>query len=148
MQYSLVAKSLLTTALGYLDKEETRERLRRTENSSQIFGLVPRREASSAASDLQSPLSDQSTIAVGVADTGKGGSTTNPPRSTQVDGRTARPSFDFESTFAGMAESLPRTPGLSIMSESLDFDSGQVFDTLNLFPLLETDGHIDLANYF
>ncbi|KAH8900952.1 hypothetical protein GQ53DRAFT_604734, partial [Thozetella sp. PMI_491] len=42
MQYSLIAKSLLSTALQYLDKKETQERLRRTESSSQLFGLIPR----------------------------------------------------------------------------------------------------------
>lgn len=64
--------------------------------------------------------------------------------------------FDFAShghestatTFLGMTESLPRTPEFSIMGGSLDSDADQTFGALSLFPLLETDGHIDLANYF
>ncbi len=32
LQYSLIAKSLLTTALGYLEKQEMLERLQRTES--------------------------------------------------------------------------------------------------------------------
>ncbi len=57
-------------------------------------------------------------------------------------------SFDFESTFLGLTDTLPGTPDFSLMGGSLDGDAEQTFGALNLFPLLETDGHIDLANYF
>ncbi|TQV94061.1 Fungal specific transcription factor [Cordyceps javanica] len=40
-QYSLIAQSLLTTALEDLERRELQERMRRTESSSQLFGLVP-----------------------------------------------------------------------------------------------------------
>ncbi|GKU07487.1 activator of stress protein 1 [Fusarium langsethiae] len=40
-QYSLIAQSLLATSLEHLEKRELAERQRRTENSSQLFGLIP-----------------------------------------------------------------------------------------------------------
>lgn len=40
-QYALIANSLLATAVAYLEKKETQERLRRTESSAQLFGLLP-----------------------------------------------------------------------------------------------------------
>jgi hypothetical protein len=61
-----------------------------------------------------------------------------------------RLSFDFESTFLGLAaDTLPRTPDFSLLGgHHLDGDAEGTFGAMNLFPLLETDGHIDLANYF
>lgn len=44
LQYSLIAKSLLATALEYLERRETMERSRRTESSAKIFGLLPRED--------------------------------------------------------------------------------------------------------
>ncbi|KAM7192161.1 hypothetical protein V8F20_008996 [Naviculisporaceae sp. PSN 640] len=41
-QYSMIARSLLGTAMEYLERRETEERKRRTENSAKIFGLIPR----------------------------------------------------------------------------------------------------------
>lgn len=43
-QYSMIARSLLGTALEYLERKETEERKRRTENSAKIFGLIPRED--------------------------------------------------------------------------------------------------------
>lgn len=40
-QYAMISKSLLATAVEYLEKKETQERLRRTESSAQLFGLLP-----------------------------------------------------------------------------------------------------------
>ncbi|KAK8070040.1 hypothetical protein PG994_006656 [Apiospora phragmitis] len=51
MQYSLIAKSLLATALGALEKRELAERLQRAESSSQLFGLMPPVERGSGRSD-------------------------------------------------------------------------------------------------
>lgn len=40
-QYAMISKSLLATAVEYLEKKETQERLQRTESSAQLFGLLP-----------------------------------------------------------------------------------------------------------
>lgn len=40
-QYAMISNSLLATAVEYLEKKETQERLQRTESSAQLFGLLP-----------------------------------------------------------------------------------------------------------
>ncbi|KAK0725050.1 hypothetical protein B0H67DRAFT_550692 [Lasiosphaeris hirsuta] len=140
VQYSLIAKSLLTTASEYLEKKEIRERLERTESSSQLFGLVPRvpREAND---NLDRTLPNGQSMTESTA--GKGAN--NLDEAAHPDGPSSSFNFDFESTFLGLADSM--TP-FSAMGGSLELEADQVLGALNLFPLLETDGHIDLANYF
>jgi hypothetical protein len=149
-QYSLIAKSLLNTALEYLDRREAQERLRRTENSSQLFGLIPRevrdpgdahavprpsinRHAASPYSNSTSKDSNYS-------------SKIDHMRPTHLGSSSPRFAFDLDSTFLGLTDTLPRTPDFSIMGGPLDPEA-DAFAALNLFPLLETSGHIDLANY-
>ncbi len=143
VQYSLIAKSLLAAALQHLERKETQERQQRTESSSQLFGLIPRTSprhnntrgrALSGSWDSESPQ--------------KGAESSEKACSGHVDGDEPRFSFDFESTFLGLTDTLPRTPDFSLMGGSLNADAEQTFGALNLFPLLDTDGHIDLANYF
>ncbi|KAJ4291417.1 hypothetical protein N0V88_006010 [Collariella sp. IMI 366227] len=144
VQYSLIAKSLLTTALQYLEKREIQERQQRTESSSQLFGLIPRtsRETSDGGRDRALSGSWQS------EDSPKGAARADKARTGHVDSQMPRFSFDFESTFLGLTDALPRTPDFSQLGGPLDADTEQTFGAMNLFPLLETDGHIDLANYF
>jgi len=150
MQYSLIAKSLLTTSLEYLEKKEIQERSRRTESSSQLFGLVPQ-----TPHPGDSPFGHRSSLhspdANSVAES-PGGKAAGKPHTTTRGARAATGSthfsFDFESSFLGLAESFPGAPDFSIMDTSLDLGADQTFGGMNLFPLLESDGHIDLANYF
>jgi len=138
VQYSLIAKSLLTTALEYVEKRETRERLKRTESSSQLFGLIPRESGGAHEEGSISTVEDGNHF----GESGK-----NHGKPTHHELLSPRASFDFGSSFFGLAETLPRTPEFSsMMGVSLD-DADQSFGTLNLFPLLESDG-IDLANLF
>ncbi|KAK4034138.1 hypothetical protein C8A01DRAFT_49411 [Parachaetomium inaequale] len=140
VQYALIAKSLLSTALQYLERREIEERQQRTESSSQLFGLIPRTPR--ASNDRAQSGSWQSDSPH------KGRGRSDKARSGHVDDQEPRFSFDFESTFLGLTDAFPRTPDFSLMGGSLDADAEQTFGALNLFPLLETDGHIDLANYF
>ncbi|KAH6847140.1 hypothetical protein B0I37DRAFT_309962 [Chaetomium sp. MPI-CAGE-AT-0009] len=142
MQYSLIAKSLLSTALQYLERREIQERQQRTESSSQLFGLLPRppRASNDRGRALSGSWQSDSPQ--------KGAGRPDKAGSGNVDEEEPRFSFDFESTFLGLADTLPRTPDFPLMGRSLDADAEQTFGALNLFPLLETDGHIDLANYF
>ncbi|KAJ4399349.1 hypothetical protein N0V85_006050 [Neurospora sp. IMI 360204] len=228
VQYSLIAKSLLNTALAHLEKREMQDRLRRTESSSQLFGLIPRGDSgdetthddnnhntnnnndhedpstSNSYQQQQHQHDQQSHYQRSIQHTNpsvggqlggihgsiRGGGSTHtqqqptpssyPPHHNShhnhhhhhhhhahAHAHTPSSSFwgdrfnnnmnhdlDFvghestATTFLGMTESLPRTPEFSIMGGSLDSDADQMFGALNLFPLLETDGHIDLANYF
>jgi hypothetical protein len=69
-------------------------------------------------------------------------------RAARAGGQSANFSFDFESSFLGLAESFPGAPDFSIMDGSLDLGADQALEGMNLFPLLDSDGHIDLANFF
>ncbi|KAK0665291.1 hypothetical protein QBC41DRAFT_233127 [Cercophora samala] len=138
VQYSLIAKSLLNTALEYLEKKEIQERARRTESSSQLFGLIPRTPRGS------DNCSDGSQSRTNPA-TGPGENSSKPDKAhpSQDDVVLQRFGFDFESTFLGMTG----TPEFSVFS-GFEENADQTFGALNLFPLLDGDGHIDLASYF
>ena len=140
MQYSLVAKSLLVTALEYLEKREIRERIKRTENSSQIFGLVPRTGQDESGFSPQHSL-DFPSVVPGIGGVAKSDAT----RPVHTDRRPTHFNFDFEASFPGLPDYLPASPELG---GSWGLDTDPALSSLNLFPLLETDGHIDLANYF
>ncbi|KAL2176513.1 uncharacterized protein P884DRAFT_202844 [Thermothelomyces heterothallicus CBS 202.75] len=142
VQYSLIAKSLLSTALQYLERREIEERQQRTESSSQLFGLIPRTTRVGNNCDRGLSRSRQSSS----PQKGAGGS--DKAHSGHLDNREPRFNFDFESTLLGLAD-MSGTPDFSVAgADSLDPDAERSFGALNLFPLLETDGHIDLANYF
>ncbi|KAK1976843.1 fungal-specific transcription factor domain-containing protein [Colletotrichum cereale] len=139
-QYSLIAKSLLKAALEYLEKKELQERIQRTETSSQLFGLVPHdnTEADQGAhpttNDHVTPTSTDRTSSVKSNGLFSGflglGS----------------PSFaDFDPSFVGLSASLSRTPDMSVLDGRNDVD--HTFSDLNLFQLLDGDGHIDLGPY-
>jgi len=140
MQYSLVAKSLLATALEYLEKREMRERIKRTENSSQIFGLVPRPAQEGTAFSPQHRF-DSPAAVPGVGGVAK----SDAAGPGHADRRSTHFSFDFDASFPGLPDFLPASPELG---GSFGLDMDPALSSLNLFPLLETDGHIDLANYF
>ncbi|KAL2151455.1 hypothetical protein VTH82DRAFT_6553 [Thermothelomyces myriococcoides] len=147
VQYSLIAKSLLSAALQYLEKREIEERQQKTETSSQLFGLIPRTPRVANNGDRGSSSGSQ-----------QGGDS---PRkyaygsekessNSHLDNREPRLNFDFESTLLGLGD-MSSTPDFSVAEvdvDSLNADPERTFGALNLFPLLETDGHIDLANYF
>ncbi len=161
MQYSLIANSMLSTALQYLDKKETQERLRRTESSSQLFGLIPRDSRDGTANGpaytpsgtpmppVMPPV--KSPFGSAAAST-KDAESGNRPGSSRLShlgsGPSPRFTFDLDSTFLGLSDTLPRTPEFELMAGSLDQDSQQDFGSMNLFPLLETGGHIDLAHSY
>ena len=168
VQYSLIAKSLLATALEYLDKKEAQERLKRTEASSHLFGLIPlesrddgdrsrpRRSVSLGTGLSGGGPSHQQAFGDGSAATGlNGGSNSSGSRAApRLHFSGPSPRFmlqDYEGMLLGLSDSIPRTPPeFSIMGGALGRESehDQVLSALNLFPLLETGGGIDLANYF
>ncbi|KAH7202612.1 hypothetical protein BKA60DRAFT_600782 [Fusarium oxysporum] len=138
-QYSLIAQSLLTTALEYLEKRELAERQRRTENSSQLFGLIP-----SDTMDSSPTFTGQSM-------------TTPSSRGRESLDRTflqhnglqhvGSPLFgDLDSAFLGLSESMMQTPDPSYWGGPMgnEADSGSA---LNLFALLDAGGGIDLTHH-
>lgn len=152
-QYSMISNSLLTTAVEYLEKKESQERLQRTESSAQLFGLIPHeaRDADSMSSRRSPQVSHRA-----MASPSRTG---NRDREGYTDSTMAHthhtPSFsmgspffaDFDPAFLSMSNTLPRTPDLSALSGAFEGDDSS-FGGLNLFPLLDTGGggHIDLAH--
>lgn len=153
-QYSMISNSLLATAVEYLEKKESQERLQRTESSAQLFGLIPHeaRDADSMSSRRSPQVSHKAMVSPS--------RTGNRERDGYTDSTTAHnhhtPSFsmgspffaDLDPTFLSMSGTLPRTPDLSALSGVFEGDDTS-FGGLNLFPLLDTGGggHIDLAHY-
>lgn len=142
-QYSLIAQSLLTTALTHLEKRELQERHRRTESSSQLFGLIPHDGRSRADDALQDAAVTPANIAAAASETG-GPVARSPFRQRQTLPSTSPGGGDVESGFFGWGD--------SVMGPDLDFlnmyqNDGDVGSAFNLFPLLDAGGGIDLAHY-
>ncbi|OAA69140.1 kinesin family protein [Cordyceps fumosorosea ARSEF 2679] len=206
-QYSLIAQSLLTTALEDLERRERRERARRTESSSQLFGLVPHDARLSLAGgggsggNVTSPrdAGGNSVAAVqrtpasatgrgrppSTAESGGGGtlrghhhhyqhhhpaasspmswpahrnSGLRPDRDVYYGGAAGASAGgavsphigDLDSAFLGLSESMLHTPDTDYWNSSFgvyDGDGGGG-SAVNLFPLLDAGGGIDLAHYF
>jgi hypothetical protein len=195
-QYSLIAQSLLTTALEYLEKRELQERMRRTESSSQLFGLLPHDVRQGATASPMHHRDSQSQAAAAVASTVASMSSPVARRSDlMVDSfhsqgstsaaaaaaaaasvaqqqqhqhhhqqqqqhqqataaaaaahvHTHSPQLgDLDGAFFGLGDSLMATPETNFWStyQGYGHDPGTA---LNLFPLLDSGGGIDLAHYF
>lgn len=148
-QYSLIAQSLLMTALEYLERRELQERLRRTENSSQLFGLMPSEPRTTPGESTPGRDSSQHTSRSPAAVTFRGREPLD--RSfLQHQGLQGVPSprlAEIDSAFLGLTESLMQTPDDNYWNGNVGND-GDAGSALNLFPLLEAGGGIDLAHYF
>ncbi|KAH8662511.1 fungal-specific transcription factor domain-containing protein [Xylariales sp. PMI_506] len=145
LQYSRLIRSLHSTALEYLDRKERFERLQISESSANIFGLAPRQthELARASHDnnnhnngnFQTPSSQPPAETIEVAD----------------NGREVSSSFfdDLDPSIFSFTHSTSHTPELTVMNGAPggSHNTDQVFGALNLFPLMEEGGHIDLAHY-
>ncbi|EHK49300.1 hypothetical protein TRIATDRAFT_214226 [Trichoderma atroviride IMI 206040] len=118
-QYSLIAQSLLTTALEHLERQDLQDRLRRTENSSHLFGLTP---------DTAPDVND-----------GDG-------RASVLQSQSLAGMGEMDSIFLGLSEPMLHTPDTTYWDGIVGNDSDPN-SALNLFPLLETGGGIDLAHW-
>ncbi|PFH60081.1 hypothetical protein XA68_11499 [Ophiocordyceps unilateralis] len=123
-QYSLIAQSLLETALAYLERRDVEERQRRTQSSSQLFGLMPA-EMPPPSAELPDPAPEEDP---------------------------AKASFNWpdspglaDASLFGLDESSLQTPDADFWNTGdVDADAAAA---LNLFPLLDAGGSIDLAHY-
>ncbi|KAH6609991.1 hypothetical protein Trco_000011 [Trichoderma cornu-damae] len=147
-QYSLIAQSLLTTALEHLERQDLQERMRRTENSSQLFGLV--------APDARSPLNKSPALPrdvdlhVRTVDPATARSRASLDRSLlQHQGLPSGPSprlGEVDSVFLGLSDPMLHTPDTTYWDGIVGNDDDPN-SALNLFPLLEAGGGIDLAHW-
>ncbi|KAI5922361.1 hypothetical protein F4810DRAFT_295814 [Camillea tinctor] len=156
MQYALIAKSLLSIALEYLDRKEMQERLHTTENSSRLFGLIPAEEQRQKEmiiipcndSDIESHLPEGTRPFV--SNSQEDGSVL--ASETSAHPWAASGLFgDIDPGIFSLSGSIisphPSSSASGIPFENQHNQTDQVFGALNLFPLLEGNGHIDLAHY-
>lgn len=146
-QYSLIAQSLLTTALEYLERRELQERMRRTENSSQLFGLMPSEPRSTTGSPAQNrEMSFHTSRSPAPAHRIRESLDRSFLEHQGLHGVPSPRLNGIDSAFLGLSESLMQTPDTNYWNgNQSDADGGSAF---NLFPLLEAGGGIDLAHYF
>ncbi|KAI1463729.1 IDO-domain-containing protein [Daldinia caldariorum] len=139
LQYSLIAKSLLSSALKHLQKQDVDERLRITESSSKLFGLVPKErqphEAPPPTHDTQPRMLP--------SDPG----TTDMPQSLPTHDLFPSPFHDIDPALLSLGYSFDSTAGAFLGRDQQD-RIDHVFGALNLFPLLDGNGHIDLVHNF
>ncbi|RDA83892.1 hypothetical protein CP532_3361, partial [Ophiocordyceps camponoti-leonardi (nom. inval.)] len=148
-QYSLIAQSLLETALAYLERRDVEERQRRTQSSTQLFGLM---------------LSDMPTSSVASPPQTRHPTDNNPEKRLRggeedpAKGPVGQPDQGSPSNFAdagflGLSESSLQTPDAdfwnvgSLLGADAEADAAAAASALNLFPLLDAGGSIDLAHY-
>ncbi|KAI6818475.1 putative MFS transporter [Hortaea werneckii] len=142
MQYSQIARSLLNTAVQYLDRKEANERLERTASSNHIFGLMPKDGQQATPSGIRARNRSADRTCRSQQTSGPDPSLTAfqdlpIPTSNGAD----TPSRDFFETWSQM-------PDFSMFDGLMDGTqewTEQDWSTLNLFPLLEDGGQIDLS---
>ncbi|KAI0384403.1 hypothetical protein F5Y04DRAFT_293308 [Hypomontagnella monticulosa] len=137
-QYSLIAKSLLSSALEYLQRRDVAERLRITENSSQLFGLMPKERT------IQEEFAPSDTNRARVAP--RGHQESNAPSTELTPELLTSPFHDIDPALLSLGNSFGSASGTFLGRDQQD-QTDHVFGALNLFPLLDGNGHIDLAHY-
>ncbi|RMZ01308.1 hypothetical protein D0862_06416 [Hortaea werneckii] len=142
MQYSQIVRSLLNTAVQYLDRKEANERLERTASSNHIFGLMPKDGQQATPSGIRAQNRSADRISRSQQTSGPDPSLTafqDLPNPTSNGADT--PSRDFFETWSQM-------PDFSMFDGLMDGTqewTEQDWSTLNLFPLLDDGGQIDLS---
>lgn len=137
LQYSLIAKSLLSSALKHLQKQDIDERLRITESSSKLFGLVPKER-----------LPHEDTLPTDTSQPGilpSDMESANVPQDLLTHELFASPFHDIDPALLSLGCSLDSTAGAFLGRDQQD-RIDHVFGALNLFPLLDGNGHIDLVH--
>lgn len=137
LQYSLIAKSLLSSALKHLQKQDIDERLRITESSSKLFGLVPKER-----------LPQEDTLPTDTSQPGilpSDMESANAPQDLLTHELFASPFHDIDPALLSLGCSLDSTAGAFLGRDQQD-RIDHVFGALNLFPLLDGNGHIDLVH--
>ncbi|KAI5867390.1 hypothetical protein GGS23DRAFT_548178 [Durotheca rogersii] len=139
VQYSLIAQSLLSSALRYLQRRDTDERVQIMGSSSQLFGLVPKKRLprdNPVSAGLEEPQASPSSSQVG-----------NMSHSPQTGELFTSPFHDVDPSLLSLGGFLDPPSGASLPGGDQHGQAEHVFGALNLFPLLDGNGHIDLAHY-
>ncbi|KAI1334650.1 hypothetical protein F5Y15DRAFT_420581 [Xylariaceae sp. FL0016] len=138
-QYSLIAESLLNSGLEYLDRREIEERRQITQNSSQLFGLLPKVNAP------QQPPPNAAVVNPELNPDQRNNNTAMAADSASQ--WLAAPFGDTDPSIFSLSGSI-MSPSSAVPTHPDSHDqSDDIFRALNLFPLLDGNGHIDLAHY-
>lgn len=144
-QYSLIAQSLLTTALEHLERQDLQDRLRRTENSSHLFGLVAP-DARSPLNKCPAPMRDGVGLHAKTPETTALDMNDGDGRASVLQSQSLAGMGEMDSMFLGLSEPMLHTPDTTYWDGIVGNDDDPN-SALNLFPLLETGGGIDLAHW-
>ncbi|KAI0545910.1 IDO-domain-containing protein [Xylaria curta] len=150
-QYARIAASLRVCAISYLERRDAEERLRIAEDSTQLFGLLPRQQHQSQ-SNSHSPSSEEDgerRNAAGVAADRPSSFEQTRRGPWEGDHHAGGPFNDFDpAIFSFGSETTPQTEFPPPLQGDAHYNSAadQVFGAMNLFPLLDGNGHIDLAH--
>ncbi|KAH9894501.1 hypothetical protein F4778DRAFT_277779 [Xylariomycetidae sp. FL2044] len=147
VQYCLIAQTLLSTALSHLERQDMEERLQKAESSGQLFGLMPV-ETTPLDRDRGSNIrvSQKSSSPLVGGSPGE-----RPPLvGHAVTGREHL--LNSFSLFDDAGSGFPSLHGLVPTPSDLfyvnsDFESDINSGAFNLFPLLDTNGSIDLTHH-
>ncbi|KAI0913148.1 fungal-specific transcription factor domain-containing protein [Ustulina deusta] len=139
-QYARIAQSLHRCAQSYLARQDAEDRRRISESSTQLFGLVPKDHVLAHDHSHSHP-----------GTTGSHNPETRHSESAGLESRlwTSEPFDDFDPSIFSFGES--NTPLTDIRPPQghgygHEGSADQVFGAMNLFPLLDGNGHIDLAH--
>ncbi|ORY67802.1 fungal-specific transcription factor domain-containing protein [Pseudomassariella vexata] len=145
-QYSLIVNSLHSSTTAYLVKKEKHERLQINESSSQLFGLIPRaRREPRKEPRNDSTTRSQSNIAQPVALPNAESTIAEMPSLTQMLGES--PFDNLDPALFSFTDLSSGTSDFSMLNSNAQDQADQVFGALNLFPLLDGGGHIDLEHF-
>ncbi|RYP02462.1 hypothetical protein DL764_005789 [Monosporascus ibericus] len=139
-QYSIIAKSLLTSALKYLETKETKERIRIAESSSQLFGLIPKEDT---VPQISVPVGTTRDLRPSTTRPGEVRNACISPASRAADSMFG----EIDTSIFSLNDPLAPPSEFSHLARNPQDQVDQVFGALNLFPLLNGNGHIDLAHY-
>ncbi|KAI8627786.1 IDO-domain-containing protein [Xylariaceae sp. FL1651] len=134
-QYARIAESLRLCALGYLEKRDAEDRRRIAEESTQLFGLVPQ---SHRASRVQTRNHSSEILMSNLRGNISGPESSQPWESEPFD--------DFDPSIFSFSDAHVSQADFQPAHSNMHDTADQVFGAVNLFPLLDGNGHIDLAH--
>ncbi|KAI0967791.1 fungal-specific transcription factor domain-containing protein [Xylaria arbuscula] len=153
-QYAQIARALHRCAVSYLARQDAEDRRRIAESSTLLFGLVPRDHA---AGHIHNHSRSHDNHDHNHRDAHSHGDLTRNPE-TRISSLTdpagmgsspwaSEPFDEFDPSIFSFGEThTPLTDIRLPQGYVHEGSADQVFGTMNLFPLLDGDGHIDLAH--
>jgi hypothetical protein len=142
MQYSLICKSLVETAVNFLEKQDLQERKQRTESSSQMFGLMPEIQSHEYHASPRNPSSSTA------------GHTQNEREAPALFNTSYHEFHGLRSPHLGQSYGMPQSsssPGqmldLSVFDGLFEGTPSKEWGGMNLFPIVEDGQHLDFTNY-